>query len=329
MIRFAAGEAQVPVQLEPLMDDHIRSVQERWQNAHFENVVPIVPTLTPVDIGGENVRIARLRPLGEIDDESVIALSFPYQQPLNKTMVMRAAFMQQAIAPNTEVLLFPNVHTGKDQTYVLSDSDKQRLSEGLLAPLGEKYARAITKLGIPRIALTGYSMGGSTSIEIAASGLPNTKITHVNADEAPSKHGRTAKQLQKDFLQSGGYGMQRKSMAESGFGSLMRRYAGPRLLVDYAQFGIHSLGEVSKLIHQGMTDTHYESILEAHWNHPEAAIKIGHVAGSKLVDDSDFKNLEYNNDIRVAYYTGSAANAHTTGDNYVAHALMVKDGLNS
>lgn len=246
-------------------------------------------------------------------------------------MLLRAAFMQQSVMPNSEVLLLPNVHTGRDATYTFSDNDKKRLSEGTLAPLAEKYVRVFETLNVASIALTGYSQGARLVVDMTAVGSPDVQITHTNADEAPSAYGRNAKQLQKDFMGSGALGLQRKSMSEAGFGSLLKREAGIRLpLLDYSTFGMKSLGKISRLIHAGMTDEDTNNVVQALCKiksvNPDTQIKLGKVEDSLLTDLARLR-LSSRKNVRCVTYMGDAANKHTTGDNYAAHALMVKDGM--
>lgn len=327
MIPFEAHPSRVPDQLYPLMDDQFMQAQERWQRAEtFEQAVPQAPELFPVAISDtENVRIAGLRPIAEADG-SVVALSFPFQQGLNKTMIMRAAFMQESVMPQSEVLLLPNVHGGKNATFSLQNSDKSRLKEGSLAPIAEKFTRAMEVLGVSTVALTGYSQGARMSLDIAAAN-PEFDVTHINMDEMPTAPNRDAKQLQKDFMRSGALGAQRKSMSEAGFGVLLDETA--RLLpVDYAKFGLGTLRQVSRLLHQGMTGSVAQTLQDVTKQRPFTQMKIGVVEGSYLTDASDLEVRASQRDrIRGVRYTGDAANAHTTGDNYAAHALMVKDGL--
>lgn len=327
MVDFTADIATVPTELVPLIDNQFMETQKRWQNASFDQVVPERPRLNSIDIGGEVVRIAGLPAHSEWDG-STVALAFPFQQPLNDTMILRTAFMQQAVLPNSSVLLLPNIHRGANQTFSFSNEDKTRLAEGSLAPLAEKYARVFEKLQISTISLTGYSQGARTSLEIAAVGSDAFEVSRINADETPSERDRNAKQLQKDFMKSGGYGEQVKSMGESGFGELMEDYTGFSLMLDYAKFGIASLGRVSKLIHQGMTGSVNDSLRRALDHYPELRVKLGVVEGSLLSDLKDLKvKKSQSHRVKVAHYSGAAANRHTTGDNYAAHALMVKHGL--
>lgn len=327
MTRFEAHPALVPDQLVPLMDDHFTETQERWQDATFDQVLPDKPGLMPVDIGKERVLISYLKPQGE-HDGTTVALAFPFLQGLNKTMLLRAAFMQQSVMPNSEVMLLPNIHSGRNATYTFSEEDKRRLGNGSLTPLGEKYIRVFETLGVGSIALTGYSQGGRLALDIAAVGSPNIHITHVNADEVPSKMGRNAKELQKDFMKSGALGLQRKSMSEAGFGSLLEREAGLRLpLLDYSTFGIKSLSRISKLIHAGMTGRALHVARKAILVNEDIKMKLGAVEGSLLTDFNELQKLTQYMNTRAVLYTGDAANKHTTGDNYAAHALMVKDGF--
>lgn len=328
MTAFHESEPRVPDQLQGLIDDHFTSVHTRWQGVDFTSVVPHNISVESVDIGDEYVRVGHLRPFGEVDDRKV-ALAFPYQQGLNKTMLMRAAFMQQAVFPNSEVLLLPQVYRGNKRSFTVSSEDAQRMEAGSMRPIAEKYVRAFERLNIGAAALTGYSLGGRLAADIASVG-GNFDVTGLNIDEAPYKPGRSAKQLQKDFMKSGGFFKQRKSMADAGFGPLMREYAGSRLVIDYGMFGVKSLGKAAKSVHKGMAGSDLvESVFAARANYPGLEVKVGNVEHSKLTDTSDLEaKLPYTlPGIRLVTYTGKGAHAHTTGDNYAAHALMVKDGL--
>lgn len=316
MVDFTPRIAEVPTELVPLIDDQFMETQERWQNASFEQVVPYRPALNPVDLGNEVVCIAEL-PSRDWDG-SVVALAHPFLQGLNDTMILRASFMQQAVMPNTRVLMIPN------QTFTFSAEDKVRLAEGSLRPLGEKIMRVLEKKRTAQVSITGYSQGSNAAVETAAVGSDVVEVVALNADEVASAPDRASGQLRKDFRKSSGYNQQRKSMGESGFGSLMEQYAGDTLLLDYAKFGIASLGRASRLIQAGMTGSIRQSFREALIRYPDMRVKFGVVEGSNM---SQLEDLTLPRRAKIARYTGAAANGHTTGDNYAAHALMVKHGL--
>jgi hypothetical protein len=384
MRKFESGPALIPVELQPLVDEHFLETQARWQDKRAEDVVPPHELLTvnfTGSNGDENVRIGLFNPIKEADG-SVIVVSFPFQQGLGDTdpkapvdtdpkapvdtkpkapvgtkpkapvdtdpkapvdtkpkapvgtMLARARFMQEAIAPNSIILMLANDHKGPNQSFVLSSEDKKRMKEDAsLAAIAEKYVLALGKLkelgvlGAGSIALTGYSMGANMSIEMA--GLDSDlEISVLNADEGPSRKDRTPKELQKDFLKSGGFGQQQKSMAESGFGTLMSPFTGANLAIDYAKFGFKTLTSVSKAVHSAMAGNTDEALIKATRRRPHMTIKIGRVVGSSLVYESPVLcGLEQEGRVRTRLYSGDAANGHTTGDNYPAHALMVKDGL--
>lgn len=328
MVDFSPRFPQVPSELAPLVDNQFMQTQERWQDATFDEVVPERPTLTAVDLGNEVVRIAELPAYGEADG-SVVALAFPFQQHLNDTMTLRAAFMQQAVMPNSSVLLLPNVHRGPEQTFTFSKEDKARMAEGSLAPLGEKYVRVFEKLRISDISLTGYSQGARTALDIAAVGSDKLEVVRVNADELPSALGRGAIKLLVDFMQSGGEKEQLKSMGESGFGSLIEAYGGKVLKRDYSEFGkMFATSPVSWAIHRGMTGSANDSLRKALVEYPDLQVKLGVVEDSRLAQLEDLTVPQSQKSrVKAVRYTGAAANKHTTGDNYAAHALMVKHGL--
>lgn len=325
MTRFTEHAPVVPDQLTPLIDDTFMEVHERWQAARsLTDVVPVVPELEAVEAGGEYVHIARLAPHKE-PNGSKLVVAFPYQQGIGSTMLANTAFMQQTVYPHSEVIMLPQTYKGKNSSFELSDTDAARLEAGSLAPIAEKYARVLDGMKAGKLAITGYSLGGRLAADIAAiSG--DYEVTAVNIDEAPFHKDRTAKQLQKDFMKSGGYFMQRKAMADAGLGRIVGKEAGLVLAVDYAKFGVNSFSKVAKLVHMGMVHGDLSLTLkEIQNNHPAAPIKVGSVEGSLLTAPEDIAELAAS--IDTVLYTGDAARKHTTGNNFAMNALATKQGL--
>jgi len=271
------------------------------------------------------MRIAVLNPRGdEIDDTNTLVVTLPHEQAWKPSMQLRTELLRQIVAPDSRAVVFPN-NTWQKRSYYGFDNDTcSRMANGDIRPFAEKQVRVLEKLGVSKVSVTGYSLGASAGIGIAAVGSPDIEITHVNADEAPSAN-RDAKQLQKDFMSSGGWSEQRAAIAQSAIPALSRAQLSPKLAMDYANFGLSTLVKENKALLQAMAGNISPLVETAVANYPDMKMKIGYVAGSLLVDAASLELPKY---ARLVEYSGSGSQMHATGDNIVAHALMALDGLN-
>lgn len=262
--------------------------------------------------------------LGPQEAEQTIGLFLPHAQGWKPSMYMRAEFARQVVNPDAKMLVFPN----GDNYYQLNPWDKQSLSQGDFTSLSEKFTRVIETKAVGQVALTGYSLGGLLAPNVAAVGSGAFEVTHVNSDEAPARK-RTAKQLQKDFMDSGAWSDQKHAIQDAGIPALAETLNTPRLAIDYARFGVQALTSASlRRVHEAMAATDLVATTRhLRQSNPEISIKYGRIAGS-LLSDPEQEDREHGN-FRIVTYgkTPQANRKHTTGDNIVAHALMVRDGL--
>lgn len=318
----------VPTELQPFLErENVQEALEPWQTRSADEVFESMVTPEVIDLGNRRVRAAVIRPEGEADDTALV-LSLPFQQGWKPSMDIRARVLRDVVAPNSTMIVFPqNSRESQARYYELNKDELEKVAGGVLRPVAELQLRTLEKLGIGKAALTGYSLGALLSLNMAATGSDKIEITRVNADEAPSKIGRSAKELNQDFRKSGGPFAQRKSMKDSGLPSIMDVLSVPRMVEDYANFGL-SLGIAeNKALSQGMAGGIESLVVGARQQNPDTRIKLGYVAGSKLFDvDSISKAMLFDRSpeakLHAYKYSGEGTHMHTTGDNPVAHALM-------
>jgi hypothetical protein len=312
----------VPDQLTHYLEDpRIEKIIDKWQKNSLETVEKHMPETTVVDLGERAVRAAILAPEGA-DHETTLVMPLPFQQAWKPSMFIRAELTRRIVAPHSQMIIFP--HAKED--YFLTKEERKSMRAGNVTPLVELEIRALEALEVGKIALTGYSLGAFLSINIAAHGSKDIDVASVNADESPSQLGRSAKQLQKAFLKSGGWGDQRAAMSDSAIPSINEALSVPRLAVDYAKFGLESVTRAESKAISGSMAGHVTKEIENILAHNDVGhIKLGHVEGSQLFDGNGY--LPEDPRLTVKMYTGKAARMHSTGDNVVAHALMALDGL--
>jgi len=313
----------VPDELTDLLDDPtVQAAQEDWQDWTLRDVHKAMPEPTATEYG----RAVVLEPEGDWDGTTTV-LATPFQQAWKPSMFIRAAYAQQAVAPESRMVILPN-NSVTDTYYHFERPELGQLSSGNLTPLFEHQARVLEALGVEgKVMLSGYSMGALTAIGLAKVCSERLAVVSVNADEAPTG-GREPKALNKDFMTSGGWGEQRAAIADARVPALSEALKTRRLAFDYARFGTASLlsmvglRPVNKALAEGMARVDFGALLlEARAQFPEAIIKLGRVVDSRMVQLERVPQAAA--DIRE--YSGAGAHKHTTGDNVVAHALMMLD----
>lgn len=320
----------VPDQLAPLIDDEVRSVHERWQKVDLADVKADMATHEVVrnKYGGAVI----LDPEGDRDETHTVVLALPHQQGWIPSMAIRARLLQQIAAPHARMVVLPNNTIGQERYYKIEPKERQMVQTGILYPYFKQRTRLLESLDVRgRVDLTGYSLGALTAIGIASVNSNNWKVSVINADEAPNKL-RTPKELQQDFLRSGGWSSQRKAINDAAIPALASALNAPRLLADYMRFALSTRIPENAALHGGMAANSFDMLLRVVINqHPSAAIKLGQVADSHVVDAAMFKETEeqVNKDrsaARFVTYSGEGTHRHPTGDNAIAHALMYLDG---
>lgn len=325
----------VPDKLQGLVTDEMREAYAEIADMPRRLMGARPSDLRTLDLGNRQTRAVVLPALTHEKSDTAIGLLLPHQQRWTDAHAIRAKVMQRLIAPEHDVFVLPN-NSVANSNYRFTPQAMARLRSGDMRPLASLDAATLELLAQIRstgkIALTGYSLGGRVVLEIAQDHLlQKVEPVGFNADETPSRSGRTAAELQKDFIASGGFGEQLAAIADSGLVSLEETYSRPRLAADYARFGAAAvMNAQNKAIHAAMADTafHNPDGLKAYG--PNVPRKIGYIAGSRLFElDDEALLLVGSLGIMFTEYSGDGTHGHTTGDNPIIHALMANDGLQS
>lgn len=300
--------------------DHrtLRDVREQMPAAEY----------IPLD-GQEDraVQLVHLEPdVKDYDESRAIALGLPFLNGYTPHHFIRAKTLQLLMGPEIPVWIMPN-NSSKDTAYALSDSDRIRLATGNFAPIGEMEMRAFNTLHITRnlgtLSITGYSQGGLTALAMGAAGSDLLHVDRINADEAPSKETRSAKELQKDFMSGNMFDVP-DAAKDSDIDALTEAMSRPRFIVDVLRFAIEAQRKNSKLIHHAMAGDISKLAVKAAGN--VTSVKLGMVKDSPMFDPKSIKADAPN--ITLARYSDAPfTRGHGTGDNPIAHALMAKHGL--
>jgi hypothetical protein len=309
----------VPDELEPLLDDEmVENAHQFWQSITIPELRRIMPGITTTPYG----RAAVIEPVGEWD-ETTIVVGAPFQQVWKPTIFARMGYAQLAICPTSRMVVLPNNSVASINIDVPLEK-REVVASGDLRPFYEQQARVLEALGTSgAVMLSGYSLGALTAIGLAAVCSDKYKVEVVNADEPPTG-GREHKELRRDFLDSGGWADQRAAIADSQLQLFSKLLNRPRLVIDYAEFGAASFDPFSQALSNGMARQDFSELVKSARNQwPDIPFKIGHVAGSKLVRVEQIPS-----DVaHVRSYSGDGTHMHATGDNVVAHALMMLDAL--
>lgn len=315
------------------VSDMVELVREPWsllslQDVRAEMSDPEIVDSGVLHVGERAVRYAAVLPEAGVRDEtSSIVLSLPYLNTWDDHHYIRAKVLQQIVAPTSTVIVLPNNSFGLD-AYQLTESDRQRLSQGDIAPISELHMRFLEKSPqtLGDLILTGYSFGGRNVLGIAGVGSDTIGITHVNADETPSKQGRTTKELRKDFMRSGGMGDLRRAVQESEIPALSKAMSLGRMSLGLTLFGLKDMSRDSRITRAAMTGSAEGLVTQAIQQLGSKKIKIGSVEGSRLFDHDSLSEHTLSA-VDNVQYRGDLFHGHPSGDNVILHALMARDGL--
>ena len=311
----------VPDELTPYLDDNlVQAAYERWRATTTADMRRDMPEPISTEYG----RAVILDPHeGERDEYSTIVVGAPYRQGWKPSMYIRMELARQAIFPNGRLIVLPNNSVG-DPYLTLPEDQLDQVAAGNLRPFYEQQARVLEALDTQgEVILSGYSLGALTAVGLAVVASDKYKVALVNADEPPTGD-RGTKELKHDFLKSGGWGDQRAAIADADIPVLTQALSVGRLGMDYARFGVTSIDTFSRGLMEGIAHQQFGDLLKAareQW--PDVSFKIGQIAGSRLVRVDQVPA-----DLAILHeYTGAGAHKHATGDNPVAHALMILDAI--
>jgi hypothetical protein len=323
----------------PRMQERINSVRQYWEEVDpYYGITEILTgevgsDLRIVQPTDKTSRAFILEPHKNQADKSFsLVLALPYLNGFTPHHYIRAETLRQIVNPNGRVVVLPeNSYSQKDNVGQFNDADTARLLAGDNLPYGERQMQTLEYINkthnLGNIALTGYSKGGLTVMAMAAAGSDKLTVTHLNADEMPSKSGRDSKGLQKDFMKSGGILDLRRAIKESEIEPLSVAMSGFGMVMDLIKFGLASKSKNGKLMGSTMVGSADYAIELAQERAKDAGIKVGFVEGSQVFSPSSLSPRTIKALGGLVKYAGRSFHKHPTADNVIVHALMVNDCL--
>jgi hypothetical protein len=306
----------------------LQGIDEYWAKRTIEDVEKEMPEPEYVQIDDRRVRLVEVAPSRRTDHDTShdIALVLPYLNDYNPLQYMRARTLQLA-NPNYSVWLTPDNRFGSKNS-IFNDEEKARVAQGDMRPLGEIQMRTFEKgeHRINNLAITGFAQGGMTALAMAAVDS-KIHIDRVNADEVPSKKGRSGEQFLKDFD---------RSRSTVGLEAVVKEMAIPALTkimrlrqtnTNKAEYLLKSKTPEGIMLAKAMAGSAEQLVGTA--LDKEIMVKLGSVANSQLFDiDSLSPQLLNSPLLTVVRYAGEQFEyMNVSGDNLKLHALMANDGL--
>lgn len=317
----------------PRLQQQIDEVHEYWQGVDpYTGVETAIKNTFVIEPTEDTSRAYVLEPPLFFDDSRTLALSLPYLNGFSSQHYVRAETMRRIINPFGRVVVLPeNSSQQRYNVAPFNNTDTAKLAMGDYSPFGERQMRtleladSLIKLG--SVMLTGYSKGGLTAISMAAAGSDKLNVTHVNADEVPSKVGRTPKQLERDFMKSGTLMQLRKAIGQAEIEPLSRAMRSTSLAQDLAKFGIASKSKNGKLMRASMQGSVDYDLERALHKVNGAVMKVGFVEGSRVFDPDSLSPRTIRALGGLVKYLGPGFHGHASADDVIVHALMVNDCL--
>lgn len=275
---------------------------------------------------------------GYVDESQTLVLDLPHNNTWAPHHLVRARVLQDVVAPNSRVVIFPNNRLGiKNYTVDANNQDDGYLFErGSLRPIAEQKLRTLEALELYHplgdLAMTGYSYGAKGVLAMGAIGQHLLPISAINADEAPSMLNRNTLGLMQDFAQSsGGVKGVEKAAREAEIPALVEALTGFHATKDAAKYLLSLTTKESRLLQQGMQFDVFDLVATINRRRQDMPVKLGHIANSTLFKLDDATGLDLLirsvNNVSIVEYTGSEHLKHAAGDNPFKHALMAYDGL--
>lgn len=315
----------VPDELQPLLTEEVLAAHDRFTDYTLDDI----RERTGLSAGrkGHADRPYAVSFMSDGDPEAGIhVLALPHQQAWKPSMAIRALLYHEINNPDGVTVVLPNGSV-TSKYYELTSEARAKVSGGDMRPYYELQTRLVES-AVSRydtrgpVELSGYSLGGLTVTGIGAVGSDMLDIQRINSVEAPNLE-RKPKQLRKDFTKSGGPLAQRAAIADAKLPVLSQALRADRLLVDYVRFGVaQATNPDNKALARGMASPDYDNLIaDVLRRNDSAVLHLGHVVGSKLFDPSAVTIV--NERVIIESYSGEGAHKHATGDNPIAHALMM------
>lgn len=312
--------------------DRFEAVSQSWRDVSLESVVAQMPGMTTVKTYGDTpVNMVLLKPNhGDVDDTKTIVRFSEFLNGYNPVQWIGAEVTRQLVAPNSLMIMMPNNSFGQANHIVPNAPDAIELfSRDALNTLARNKWTALdhidrNKYRLGKIGLTGWSFGANMALAVASLEDRQLEVMAVNADEPVSKTGRTAKELSKDFMKSGGFGEQRQAGKDSGITAINQAFSVSRLALDYLKFGIASQGKEAKQLLESMTGDVNELVKRSLSNNPDIQIKLGQMVGSLIFDP---RSVQRQNGVQVVSYDQPTNRRHATVNNPLVQGYMAHQGL--
>lgn len=315
----------VPVELHHMLDDEVLAVHERHANRSYDQLRTITNELedTCLSDGGDGLSRAIVIANKGADLEAGVSIyPFAYQQAWKPSWAARLHFYHDVVNPDGLTIALPN-NSGKKTYFDFTSDDLATLNSGDMRPLYEKHIRTVTALlgttAIGPVSIVGYSQGGLVALGMASveSDLP---IASVHAFEAPSAE-RTPKQLEKDFMKSGGPKDQLAAIGDAALPALDSAFRLHRICADYGRFFLDSLHKSNKAQMTAMATPNIDVLVEKALNDGTTDVVLGYVEGSRM--QGSYQPTERDGLRQIIISEGAGSHKHATGDNIVANALMM------
>jgi hypothetical protein len=313
----------VPDQLIAALTPEILEVHEEWSHKSLPDLLATAPYPESFGLSDRQVRAVVIN--GD-PEAGINVVGFPYQQAWKPSMFIRTMFSHAATNREGVTIVLPNGSV-TDSYYELTPEERAILDAGDMTPFYNLQTRTVESVLRRRgykgkVALKGYSLGGLTSLGIAATPSDELDIVSVHSDEMPNIK-RPTKDLKNDFLGTGVWGSfkeQRAAIADAAMPVLDEALSLGKLGLDYVRFGIaNAVNKDNKAQYSAMATPAASALTrKALENSPDALIHFGSVQGSKMFLPIHFGNPRVSHD----YYSGAGTHGHATGDNPVALALM-------
>jgi hypothetical protein len=319
----------VPLELQPYLTDDVLAIHEELANGKLSDFIDIEAVMEPTPKLGKNNRSTRPFILGDSPEAGVEVIAHSHQQAKKESKVITALVSHRISNPNGMTIVLPN-NSISDRFYRFSENELEQIDSGNMNPFYEMQVRTVERVlqpfgpAVGHVALKGWLLGGLTVMGMSAVGSDRLDIRYIGSGEAPNKE-QTEKELNKGFINSGGWGEQRAAIADAHLPMLSHALRRDKLALDWARFGVANFANKgNRALKSGMATPGFEALTErALAQNTDAVIRAAHVAGSLLFDPKVVSGIT-DERFTVDYYAeGEGSHAHATADNPFAFALAM------
>lgn len=315
----------VPDELRHLVDDQVLDAHAQLSSMTLDKIVRAMPD--PVLTRGHGPAVV-LEP--EERDGCTIGLCLPEERSWNPATAAGALFFQQAVAPNSRVIVLANNIPG-NRYYSFNKEEAEYVAKGMLFPYFDQRAKHLDMLADnDELHLTGSGLGGLTAVGILLALGSNRDIRVVNADEVPNRP-RTQEELRQAMELSSDYRSRVEAVQSAKIPWLSKALKNPAFLAHYMVRLDGSAEPESVALYEGMAKVNFDMLLRtvAKQYGRDTTIKLGRMTGSHVVDAEQFERTaaalpEEKAIARFVIYGGKGRAAI---DNPVVQALMYKDAV--